>query len=227
LGKNGKEMKREICKKIRKNLLEAGPFSQVEAHISECPSCRKAYEETREVLTLLKKDRLPDPGPVFWNDLSSRIMAQVRSYRSEEKEISWYKKLWTNPFGWPGYAWATALILILLTPLAIYNIHDPSPKSPSTREMKGQEMMWGSGSMPLSAVVETLSDKESINLAKRMVARMGKDFPSPTRLSMDEETHWDVYQSLEGLNTQELEALIKIMGPGGSAGYREEKAYVC
>ena len=63
-------MKREICKRMRKrldvysqNLLEAGPASEVETHLSECPSCRKAYEETREVLTLLKKDNLPDPGP--------------------------------------------------------------------------------------------------------------------------------------------------------------------
>ncbi len=62
-------MKREICKKMRKlidvyyqNLLEAGPASEVEAHLSECPSCRKAYEETREVLTLLKKDRPAGPG---------------------------------------------------------------------------------------------------------------------------------------------------------------------
>ena len=81
--------------------------------------------------------------------------------------------------------------------------------------------------MPLSALVETLSDNESINLAKRVVARMGKDLSSPTRLLRDDELHWDVSRSLEGLNTQELEALLKKMEPGGSAGYREEEEYVC
>ncbi|MBI4768296.1 MAG: zf-HC2 domain-containing protein [Deltaproteobacteria bacterium] len=227
-------MKRETCKKIREltaeyhqNLLEADPASRVEAHLSQCPSCRKAYEETREVLTLLKKDHLPDPGTLFWNDLSSRIMAQVPLDRSQEKEPPWYKKLWVNPFGWPGYAWATALLLILLTPVVIYNINVLGPKSPSDQEIRGLEMMWGSESIPLTAVVETLSDKESVNLAKRVVARMGKDLPSPTRLLMDDELHWDVFQSLEGLTTQELEALIKKMGPGGSAGYRKEEENVC
>ena len=227
-------MKREICKKIseladgyHQNLLEAGPASQVEAHLSECPSCRKAYQENREVLTLLKKDCLPDPGPIFWNDLSSRIMTQVRLYRPEEKEAPWYKKVWINPFGWPGYAWATALILMLLTPVAIYNIHVQGTKTPSVQEIKGQEMKWETGSNPLSAAVESLSDQESVGLAKRVVARMGKDLPGPTRLLRDEELHWDVSRSLEGLNNQELEALIKKMEPGGSAGYREEEEYVC
>ena len=59
------------------------------------------------------------------------------------------------------------------------------------------------------------------------MSRMGKDLSSTARMALDEETHWDVSLSLEGLNTQELEALIKKMGPGGSASYREEEKYVC
>lgn len=227
-------MKRNTCKKIREsteaylqNTLEAGPASQVEAHLSECPSCRKLYEGTREVLTLLKKDRLPDPGPAFWDSLSSKIMAQVRLSPPEREETPWYKKLWINPFGWPGYAWATVLVLILLTPVIIYNIHMQGTKSPSIQALNGQEVRWDVGSMALSSAEETLSEKESVNLAKRVVARMGKDLSSTARLALDEETHWDVSLSLDGLNTQELEALIKKMGPGGSAGYREEVKYVC
>jgi hypothetical protein len=234
LDKNGKEMKRKICKKMRKlgddyyqNLLESGTASEVEAHLSECPSCRKAYEETREVLTLLKKDSLPDPGPSFWDGLSSRIMTQVRLYRPEEKEEPWYKKVWINPFGWPGYSWATALILMLLTPVVIYNMHVQDNSRPSIQETKGPEMKWDTGSLTFSAPVESLSDNESVRLAKRMVARMGKDLPSPTRLVMDDELHWDVSRSLEGLNHKEIEALINKMESGGSAGYGEGEEYVC
>lgn len=229
-------MKKELCKIIgelteryHQNLLEAGTASQVEAHLSECPSCRKAYEETGEVVTLLQKDCLPDPGPAFWNGLSSRIMSQVRLSLPENKEDPWYKKVWLNPFGWPGYAWATALILLLLTPVVIYNIQVQGYKAPSVleREVKDHVIKWETESMPLSAVVETLSDRESVHLAKRVVARMGQDLPDPTRLLKDDEMHWDISRSLEGLNDQELEALIKKMKPGGSAGFREEEKYVC
>ena len=227
-------MKREICKKTRElidvyqqSLLEADPASQVEAHLSECPSCRKAFEETGEVFTLLKKDRLPDPGQLFWNDLSSRIMSQVRLSRPEEKEEPWYKKIWLNTFGWPGYAWATALILMLLTPVAIYNMQVQGNKKLSIQEIKSPETKWETGLLPLSAAVESLSDNESVRLAKRVVARMGKDLPGPSRLVMDDELYWDVSRSLEGLDSRELEVLIKKMEPGGSAGYKEEGEYVC
>ena len=151
-------MKRETCKKnektdlkfIHQNLLESGPASEVKAHLSECPSCRKAYEDTREVLALLKKDYLPDPGPGFWNGLSSRVMTQVRLYRTEEKEDPWYKKVWINPFGWPGYAWATALILMLLTPVAIYNMQVQGNNPPSIQQIKSPETKWDTGALALS-----------------------------------------------------------------------------
>ncbi len=78
-------------------------------------------------------------------------MTQVRLYRTEEKEAPWYKKVWINPFGWPGYAWATALILMLLTPVAIYNIQVQGNKKPSIQEIKGPETKWETGSLTLSA----------------------------------------------------------------------------
>jgi hypothetical protein len=234
LDKDGKNMKKETCRRTRKrldvysqNLLEAGPTSEIKTHLSECPSCRKAYEETREVLALLKQDFLPDPGPGFWNGLSSRVMTQVHLYRTEEKKAPWYKKVWINPFEWPGYAWATALILMLLAPVAIYNMQVQGPKTPSIQEIKGPETKWETGSLTLSGDVESLSDNESVRLAERVVARMGKDLSGPTRLVMDDELHWDVSRSLEGLSNRELEFLIKKMGPGGSAGYKEGEEYVC
>ncbi|MCJ7833667.1 MAG: hypothetical protein MUQ20_04710 [Deltaproteobacteria bacterium] len=227
-------MKKALCKKFRKmageynqNLLKTNLASQVEGHLSECPSCRKDFEETRKVLTLLKGDRLADPGPDFWDGLSSRIMTQVRLSRSEATEDPWYKKVWRNPFTWPGYAWATALILMLLTPVAIYTIHIQGYKAASVQEIKGPESKWETGLEPLSVAVESLSTKESVRLAKKVVARLGKDLPGPTRLSVEDEMHWDISRSLEGLNNEELETLIKKMQPGGSAGLKEEENYAC
>ncbi len=199
-------MKRKHCKETRElaetyhqNLLDSDSTLRVDAHLSECPSCREDYEKTKEMLTLLKLDSLSDPGPAFWNNLSSRIMTQVRLYRPKEKEAPWYKKVWTNPFGWPGYAWATALILMLLTPVAIYNIHFQGKKAPSALEMeiKGGEPQWETGPLPLSVAVDSLSDNESVRLAKRVIARLGKDLTAPTLLPINDEVHWDISRSLE------------------------------
>ncbi|MHB8842851.1 MAG: hypothetical protein ACYC56_13885, partial [Candidatus Aquicultor sp.] len=100
-------------------------------------------------------------------------------------------------------------------------------KIPTILESNGHEIKWETGALPLSAAVESLSDNESVRLAKRVVARMGKDLPVPSRLVMDDELHWDVSRSLEGLNVRELEVLIKKMEPGGSAGFKEGEEYVC
>jgi hypothetical protein len=227
-------MKKTVCKKFRKlageyhqNLLETDRVSEVEAHLSECPFCRKEYKETREILNLLKEDRLADPGPAFWQGLSSRVMTQVNLSRPEFQETPWTKKVWSNPFTWPGYAWATALILILLTPVAIYTIHFQGYKAPSIQEIKGQELKLDTGFEPLSVAVESLSDHESVQLGKKVVARMGKDLPEPARLSVEDEMHWDISRSLEGLNKEELEALIKKMETGKSVGIKEEEDDVC
>jgi hypothetical protein len=178
-------------------------------------------------LALLKEDCLTDPGPDFWQELSSRTMAQVRFSRPEFQETPWYKKVWGNPFGWPGYAWATALILILSAPVAIYTIHFQGLKAPSVQEIKGPESKWEPGLEPLSVALESLSDKESVRLANRVLAKMGKDLPSPTRLLVEDEMHWDISRYIEGLNKEELKTLIKKMQPGGSAGLKEEEDYVC
>jgi hypothetical protein len=227
-------MKRRICKRIRgraggyfQNTLDPGPVAQVEAHLSECPSCREDFEETREVLTLLAKDALPDPGPAFWNELNSRILTQVRLSRPDGYKDPWHTKIRIKPFGWQGYAWATALLLMLLTPVALYNITSHGNRSLSIQENIDQENQWETRTLPLPVVVENLSDTESARLVKRVTARMGKDLPSSTGLLMNDDLHWDISLSLEGLNGQEMEALINKMGPGGSAGYKEEGEYVC
>jgi len=227
-------MKKASCKKFRKmagdyyqNLLSPGLAEQVEAHLSGCSSCRKEYEQTWKVLALLKEDCLTDPGPDFWQGLSLRTMAQVRLSRPEFQKTHWSKKIWRNPFEWPGYAWATALILILLTPVAIYTIQMQGYKAPSVLETQSQASIWETESEPLAVAVESLSDKESVRLAKKVVARMGKDLPGPTRLLMEDETHWDISRSLEGFNNEELEVLIKKMETGRSGGMKEEEDYVC
>ena len=209
------------------NLLSPGLAELVEAHLSGCPSCRKEYEQTWKVLNLLKENRLADPGPAFWQGLNSRVIAQVRLSRPEFKETPWYRKVWSSPFWWPGYAWATALILILLTPVAIYTIHIQGHNVPSVLEIQDQVPKWETGSEPLSMAVESLSDKDAVRLAKRVVVRMGKDLPGPTRLLMQDETHWDISRSTEGLNNEELEVLIKKMETGRSGGMKEEEDYVC
>ncbi len=221
------------CKKVKKltssysqGLLAPDWAERIESHLSICPDCHQAYQETKKILGLLGQDRLPEPGEGFWNRLSSRIMHQVRLTRPEPVRIPWTKKIWGNPFGWPGYAWATALIFILLTPVVIYTIHFKNHPPPLVQELLGNEWRWEMGLEAVPPVFDTLSPKESIRLGKRIVARMGRDFSGLSPLAAEDELSWDVSRSLEGLDKEELNLLIKKIQTGGSAGFKEEGRYV-
>jgi hypothetical protein len=226
-------MKALTCKKIKKlagdysqNLLLPDLVHRIEAHLCECPSCKKAYEETQEVLTLLSRDHFPDPGPDFWKGLSSRVMARVRFNRPDSVRVPWYKKVWGSPFGWPGYAWATALILIFLTPAVIYTIHFRGYNQTAIRETLESELKWEMGLESYSAAVESLSARESIRLGQRLTARLAKDLPQQTDGLIEDDLRWDVSTALENLNAKELDALIKKTQPGGSADFGKGMSYV-
>jgi Putative zinc-finger len=229
-----KIMKKDIsCKKAKKlagdysqDLLSPDLIEGVERHLSSCPSCQKEYQDNRKVLTLLSRDRFPDPGPDFWNGLSSRVMAQVRLNRLDPVGAPWYKKVWGSPFGWPGYAWVTALILIFLTPAAIYTIHFRGYNQTAVQETLESELKWEMGLESYSAAVESLSARESIRLGERLTARLAKDLPRETEGLIEDDLQWDVSPALENLNAKELDALIKKTQPGGSAGFGKGMSYV-
>lgn len=226
-------MKTIGCKEVKKRIDgyarmtgASGHDPALEAHVANCPACMKEYRETREILSLLAQDRLPEPRPEFWNGLSRQIMAQVGPCRPEPREIPWFKKIWGAPFGWPGYAWVTAVILVLLTPLAIYTIQDRSQAPPSPQGFSGNELRWELGLESFPSVFETLSPGESARLGERLVARIGQDLSRPRSLAVEEDYSWDFSRSLEGLNGQEMDGLIEKLQPGGSAGFNEVKHYV-
>ncbi|MBI5603993.1 MAG: hypothetical protein HY879_11615 [Deltaproteobacteria bacterium] len=226
-------MKVLSCKKIKKltggyfqSLLSPDLVQGVDRHLAACPVCKKEYQETQEVLDLLNRDRLPDPGPDFWKGLNSRIMAQVGLSRPHSLKVPWYKKIGSNPFTWPGYAWVTALILILLTPWAIYTIPFKGQPSTLVQEFPENELKWELGFESVPAAVDSLSARESVRLGERIVARMGKDLTGKPPLSTEDELQWDVSPSLEGLNNEQLDTLFKKMKTGGFPGFKEEEKHV-
>jgi hypothetical protein len=226
-------MKTIPCKKVEKlissyaqDLLSPDWAERVETHLSLCQDCQKEYQKTQRILGLLKQDRLPEQGPEFWKGLSSRIMTQARQARSEPVRIPWTKKIWGYPFGWSGYAWATAMILLLLTPVLLYTIHFNNQPQPPVQELLAPDLRWEMGMESYPGILEALSPKESNRLGKKIVARLGSDLPIQTPLMVEDELQGDLSPSLESLDKEELDFLIKKIQTGGSAGLKEEETYV-
>lgn len=206
--------------------LEPELTEEIRDHLSHCPACKKEYQKTETVLSLLKKDRYPDPDPEFWKGLNARIMAQIPLRSPEAERIPWYKRIWEMPFLSPGYAWATALILILLTPVVFYTMQYRGPISSGRPELAREEVGWEISLDSMSVSIESLNPRESSRLREKVVARMGKDLPAQTRIWSEDDFYGDISPGLEGLNKKELEALEKKLQIGGPTGFKEEDSHV-
>lgn len=199
---------------------------KIKDHLSHCPACEKEYQKTNAVLALLKKDRLPDPDPEFWKGLNARIIAQVPVRSPVAEKPSWTRRIWEMPFLSPGYAWATALILILLTPIVFYTMQYGGPTSSGRPESAREEVGWEINYDSLSVSIESLNSWESSRLREKVVARMGKDLPTQIQIWSEDDFQGDISPALEGLNKKELEALEKKLQTGGPAGFKEEYSHV-
>lgn len=196
---------------------------RVKAHLEQCPACAQWAEETRGVMDLLRQDRLSEPEEPFWSGLSQRIMTEVRPTPSFPERIAWYRRIWGTPFGWPGYAWGTALLLMVLTPLVFYTMQDRGTMGSPGSEIILNEWRGEAALESFASALESLSDREAGRLEKKVVARMGKEIAVEDATGSEEDLHWDVSTSLESLNTKELEILMKKLRTGGAVGVKEEK----
>jgi hypothetical protein len=230
-----KQMGPLSCKKAKK--ISDGFFQEtlppdlarrLEAHLSACSFCRQEIRENQKILALLQADRLPDPGPELWDGLNSKIMTQVRQIQGVPKRRAWSGPSWSGPFQWPGYAWATVLILIVLTPLVIYTAYNYNGRSSQIiREFSEQDLRTETAFDSLPSLLESLSPKETARLGKKIAVQMGKALSSAhNSLLTDEDFQWDVHASLEDLTTQELKALTKKLPTGIPAGFKEGEKYV-
>jgi hypothetical protein len=208
-------MRHLSCNKIRskatdfcQDLLTSEEADRVRIHLAQCPSCRKAYRDTEDTLARLPQDRIKDPGPEFWDGLQAAIMHRIAQNRPAPSEAPWYKKVWEIPFQWPGSAWATALILLVLVPLMLFSLY---PGRPITSLPDALLAEWNveTGHDPMFSRLEGLSNQESERLGKRVVAQLASEVTKTLHRGEEEEWSWDTAGSLESLNEQELEAIAK------------------
>ena len=216
------------CKTVRDLIREwDGPGSPSDDpilgnHLAHCPSCRKAFMETREILNLWRRDRLPERDPAFWKGMSARIMTEVRSQPPKPVKEPWYRKIWEAPFQWPGYAWATAVLLFVLTPLAIYTIQDKGKTAYPGMEISVSQLRGEFGFEPYISTLESFSAQEADRLGKKVVARLGKELIDNT-IQVDEDLGGDLPVSLDNLSPKELDSLIQKLQTGGAARSKEEQ----
>jgi hypothetical protein len=211
-----------LCFKTRRQieqycqgLLPPERARRVEDHIRRCPACRREYETTGELLDRLASHKLPDPGEVFWDRMRGAIMGRLAE--TPARPLPWYKRDWVAPFQWPGYAWATALLLLVLVPLLLYTRYSGQDAAPLPAAMVAE---WNleTGSDPMFSGLEGLSQRESERLGKKVVTLLAGEVTKNPAPAEEDDWSWDAAGSLESLNEQEMEAVAKKLKTRYAAG---------
>lgn len=234
-------MRKWECKKVIpllddycQGLLAPESKEAVKGHLDRCSSCRKIWEETEDLLSLLKKEELPDPGTAFWEGMRDRIMGEVRRQARNGSKVPWTVRAFGHFPPRFASAWVAAVVLLIFLPLFLVHFFDFSADRPSLtvtvlpRASEGDEAHWAPRPEPLPKLMASLTEKESLRLAEKITSRLGSSLSYKTALTpVEEKFHWDVYRSLEWLEEEELEALIHKLDSGKSAGLMEGVPYVC
>jgi hypothetical protein len=78
-------------------------------HVETCVMCRGRVQTMRQMIGLLRDDRVPEPSPLFWAHLSERIRRAVAENPVPARD--W----WTEPrWSWALAAAAAVVIVVLI-----------------------------------------------------------------------------------------------------------------
>lgn len=105
---------------------ELSPFRRrrLEAHLRDCPACRKELAEIREVEQAYRKHPLPEPGPDFWEKFQRELHLRLASLNQQTQVPE------PRRFKLPYLVGASALALFIIF-ISHYLVNLQRPGEPS------------------------------------------------------------------------------------------------
>lgn len=95
------------------------------AHVSSCAQCRATLDEITGVMASLREGAdIPEPSPMFWDHLSSRVIDAVRAERTPPPS------LWRAAWQWQA-ALAIAAAIVVIVVLVPRSPNVPAVPTPS------------------------------------------------------------------------------------------------
>lgn len=98
-------------------LAESGAPSRADAHahLARCAACRKELADLCALLAELREAQVPEPSPLFWEHLSSRVRQAIDAEAPAPTGPHAAPRGWTRWLGWNrGFAAAAAAVALLM-----------------------------------------------------------------------------------------------------------------
>jgi hypothetical protein len=146
--------------------------ADVAPHLSTCAECRQQLSDMRAIMTEAANVDAPEPSPLFWHQLSTRVRDAVAD---EPRPHSWRERLlqpWVLVPSFAG-AIAVALFVVLLSRPAIA----PGPLPPPPSIIQTTAIPAGSGPLPAldGSVLLGAADDPQLGLVADYTATLSWD----------------------------------------------------
>ncbi|HEY1910005.1 MAG TPA: hypothetical protein VGG73_03725 [Vicinamibacterales bacterium] len=139
-------------------------------HLSSCAACRQQLADLRTMMTAVAEVKVPEPSPLYWDHLSSRVSEVVAA---EPARRSW----WSGVLSWPQLLMpAASMVAVMLVVALLVNgrgsapaVSDGSPAA-AADVLPSRELLSEAGSLTADPSLSLVAD-----LAKNMDAESAGD----------------------------------------------------
>jgi hypothetical protein len=178
------------------NQLTGAEQKEFEKHLAQCTACQKEVKEAREILTLMKEVRVPEPSA----DMEARFQGMLDAHKqSMSKDSSWknfinrLQQLWSYQ---PKFQLAYSIVLLILGITLGYLFLNKGSKDNSEQQIAA-----------LSSKVEDMRQMMTLSLLENPSASERLRAVSYT-------------EEITNINTQIIEALLRTLNEDPNVNVR-------
>ncbi len=213
------------CHEMNKLLLEhsfgelsIGQQAKLAEHLAVCQACQGEQETLGKLEAALTAQKIADPGEAFWQNLSSQTLARIKT--KKESPAEWLYRL----ISLPRLAYAVGMVGCLMLVMYIFGHRRQPVEIPDNNlvtyqnnivadaglwdELLPQDELvnsiWGLDEVEM----DTLSMKLAQELNTNDIVRSAVFSPLAVELEAD------IYQTIDQLDTTELEYVYQSLKPG-------------
>lgn len=114
------------------------------AHVAACPACRRDVEGLGQVVARVRAVDVPEPSPLFWDHLASRVGDAIAREPVPVRQPGWWS---------PRLVWAAAALVVTAAGAGYLARSRPLPPAPAVAQVVAPALHPGTG--PASGVAAT------------------------------------------------------------------------
>jgi hypothetical protein len=183
------------------------------AHLSSCAACRDEVIEMRALMGAVAATDMPEPSPLFWDHLSSRVRDVVAMeappLRTRGDRWGWVFNVWSRRLAAPIAAFAAAALVVAVFAVFIVSHGSPALSVPPQQAAAAPEAL-GANTPPAGGDNASQFDSAS-DPSFAFVADLTTGMDMDTALDAGLVSDGSAEHAITHLNEGELRELAKLL----------------